>query len=360
MAQGSGLRAQGSGRNYAQKLLSVIIPAYNAEKFLVKCVESVVNQTYKNLEIILDDDGSKDSTPQICDELASKFNNIKVIRQENRGTSKTREHALSIASGEYVAFIDSDDYIDANAYEYAIKVLENNNCQSVRFGFYLVTPTGEIISEDKPKKFESDNTHDSFAYYIKNDSPAWNLWDKVYKRILFDGIDWPDLKMTEDYYVSAQLFAKTQKFMTIDKVFYYYLKNPSNISHIPFQSKSRRDTITKTSELTVNFTVNNFPEFLPEILSRRIDFINAIFTSYLNLNINSSERNEILKHTAQLMLTDCNKLILELKRQGRELYYSSKIYNFKTRVYFLLAAKAPRLYEFYLNARMKLHELTGI
>ncbi|MBQ9896096.1 MAG: glycosyltransferase family 2 protein, partial [Synergistaceae bacterium] len=98
---GSRLTAHGE-LAHSQKLLSVIIPAYNVEKFLLKCVESVVDQTYQNIEIIIVDDGSKDSTPQICDELAGKYNNIKVIHKANQGTSKTRQTAFNASRGEYI------------------------------------------------------------------------------------------------------------------------------------------------------------------------------------------------------------------------------------------------------------------
>ena len=93
-------------------LISVIIPVYKTEKYLVRCLESVINQTYKNVEIILVDDGSPDKSPELCDNLAKKYQSIKVIHKENGGLSSSRNAGLDIASGDYISFIDSDDYID--------------------------------------------------------------------------------------------------------------------------------------------------------------------------------------------------------------------------------------------------------
>ena len=103
------------------KLISVIVPIYNVEKYLTKCIESIINQTYKNLEIILVDDGSPDKSPIICDEYAKKDNRIKVIHKKNGGLSDARNYGMSLATGEYISFIDSDDYIDEEMYEKHMK-----------------------------------------------------------------------------------------------------------------------------------------------------------------------------------------------------------------------------------------------
>ena len=119
-----------------ENLISVIIPVYNAEKFLNKCLDSVIGQTYKNLEIILVDDGSQDDSGKICDEYAQKDNRIKVIHKENGGDSSARNTGLKMATGKYITTIDSDDWIELNAYEDMLKVLLEKNVDIVRCGFY--------------------------------------------------------------------------------------------------------------------------------------------------------------------------------------------------------------------------------
>ena len=356
-AQGSGLRAQGSGRNYAQKLLSVIIPAYNTAKFLNKCVESVVNQTYKNIEIIIVDDGSSDSTPQICDELANKYNNIKIIHQENQGSNIARLNGFNASRGEYIAFIDSDDYIDLNAYETAIKVLEENKCDMVMFGCYVIEPDGNILQEFKWPEIVINKPENIFAYFAKTKDPTWSMWSKVYKRGIFEDIEWPKINMSEDYFISAQLFAKAQKFASMDKIFYYYVQQPDSLCHQPYTNSVKRSDIIQAHNSVIELTSNKFPEFLPEALYRKIEITQHVFLSYLNLRGgDKNERKEILKQSAKLMREDLRKLNSTLKTQGREL----DKYNFKTRIYLWMNAHCPRFYEFYLTTRLKIHELTGI
>lgn len=122
-------------------LISVIIPVYKVEKFLHRCVDSVINQTYKNLEIILIDDGSPDNCGNICDEYAKKDTRIKVIHQENQGLSGARNSGLNIAKGEYIYFIDSDDYIKKNTLENMIKYSEKDILilyQEQQYIYYLM------------------------------------------------------------------------------------------------------------------------------------------------------------------------------------------------------------------------------
>ena len=109
--------------------ISVIIPVYKVEKYLDKCVESIVNQTYKNLEIILVDDGSPDNCPAMCDEWAEKDERIRVIHKENGGVSSARNAALEVATGDYIGFVDSDDWIELDMYEYLVSLILDNDAQ---------------------------------------------------------------------------------------------------------------------------------------------------------------------------------------------------------------------------------------
>src|SRR5699024_4494271 len=113
-------------------LISVIVPVYNVEKYVRRCIDSICGQTYSNLEIILIDDGSTDSSGKICDEMAAKDGRISVIHQENKGLSQARNAGLDQAKGEYIAFVDSDDYLSLNMYECLLKSLKENNADVVR------------------------------------------------------------------------------------------------------------------------------------------------------------------------------------------------------------------------------------
>ena len=119
-------------------LISVIVPIYNVEKYLDKCVDSIINQTYKNLEIILVDDGSPDNCPKMCDDYAKKDSRIKVVHKENGGLSDARNAGMKVATGEYVSFIDSDDWIDLETFSISMAKIEECNAQIVAFNIINV------------------------------------------------------------------------------------------------------------------------------------------------------------------------------------------------------------------------------
>lgn len=127
-------------------MISTIIPVYNVDNYLPKCVDSIINQTYKNLEIILVDDGSLDRCPDICDEYAKKDKRIIVIHKKNGGLSDARNAGLEIAKGEYISFIDSDDYINEHMYEDMLSAIENVDADLCICGYDRVNDDGEIRS----------------------------------------------------------------------------------------------------------------------------------------------------------------------------------------------------------------------
>ncbi len=338
------------------KKLSVIIPAYNVEKSLVKCVESVVNQTYKNIEIVIVDDGSKDLTPQICDELKNKYENIIVIHQENQGSNKTRETGFNASTGDYIAFLDSDDYIDVTAYEKAIKVLEENDCDIVQFGLYEVSVDGKILREHKRIPAEFNNSREVFLYFIG--AQRWNLVDKVYKRSLFENMEWLKISMAEDMSISAQLFAKAQKLVAIEEPFYYYVDNPASITHMHDTDKSKKDDILKAQNFVINFTERNFPEFLPEILWSFMRSLQYIATrSAFGFN------NEVFYQYVEVTKGYYNKFISELKKQGGNPkarpglggYFN---YNIRKKFRLWLFIKFPVLsvMRFKISQKLKIHK----
>ena len=361
---GSGLRAQGEllsshDLNNNLKKLSVIIPAYNVEKFLVKCVESVVNQTYKNIEIIIVDDGSRDNTPKLCDELASKYKNIKAIHQDNQGSNKARETGLNASTGEYIAFIDSDDYIDLNAYAKAIKVLEENNCDMVQFGIYDVELGGEIIGKWQRDNITLNSTHDIYLYFLTSEVASWPLVDKVYKRSLFENIEYLKISMMEDYSISAQLFAKAQKFMAIDEYLYYYVKNSASLCRSDdnnLKVRNRNDRLS-AFDFVIDLTQNKFPEFLPEAIALKLGNIEAIFANYFLSDC--SDRREVMQQFTEIYKHDYKIMKSELKRQGRELYIQQQVSR-KQKIHLWLLIHCQNFYKIYLTTRLKLHALTGI
>ena len=152
--------------NKEKPLISVIVPIYKVEKYLNKCVKSIINQTYKNLEIILVDDGSPDNCGKICDKLAERDDRIRIIHKKNGGLSSARNAGIEIANGEYIGFVDSDDYIDNDMFETLYNNIKDNNADLSIIGYQIETIDNKVIKyfELEEKIYE----YESLIRYIKS------------------------------------------------------------------------------------------------------------------------------------------------------------------------------------------------
>jgi len=209
-------------------LVSVIVPIYKVEEYLDCCINSIVGQTYKNLEIILVDDGSPDNCPGICDAWAKKDARIKVIHKQNGGLSDARNAALEIACGEYITFVDSDDFITENAIELLVECAQKEK--------------SEIIISTKVKKFsdepdlhvsEPGKTKTISAYQALGTifcvNTRWEAWGTLYKCHLFDNERFPKGRIYEDIDTVPRLVMKAQKCTFIDTTLYCYFERPVSI-----------------------------------------------------------------------------------------------------------------------------------
>lgn len=219
--------------------ISVIVPVYKVEKYLEKCVKSLVNQSYKNLEIILVDDGSPDNCPALCDSYAKQDNRIKVIHQENMGLSAARNAGIDIASGEYIGFVDSDDYIHKNMYEVLMKTCLDNHCDIAVCSlkkFEKEIEADEVITEpglelyEKEKKFE--------AYFKLHGTEMIVAWNKLYKKELFHNVRYPKGKIHEDEFTTYILIGAAERVAFVNFPFYYYFQRAESIMGQGFSLKS--------------------------------------------------------------------------------------------------------------------------
>lgn len=219
------------------KLISVIIPVYNAKSTLIKCVESVSKQTNVFLEVILVDDGSTDGSDKICKDLASKYSCIRFFKQANAGPGIARKTGVSQATGEYITFVDSDDYVDIDLFKNIIALFnENPTLDIVEFGYRCVAVNEEILSEHPMKEFMTQNTG-CLEHYIKQNNVTNYLWNKIFRRELFNGIDFPAFFMSEDQCVLVQLYAKAKLIMTLPKIYYNYVLTTNSLCRKPFNYK---------------------------------------------------------------------------------------------------------------------------
>ena len=218
-------------------LISVIIPVYNVEKYIKRCLDSVINQTYENLEIILVDDGTPDNSGVICDEYAKKDERIKVIHKENGGLSSARNAGLDIAKGEYISFIDSDDYISDNFIERLYENLSENGAEIAQCGFKRTAKD----SEEKDSVSESVKIYSGVEMlgHIHDEKGAETVvvWNKLYKAELFCDVRFPVGKIHEDEATTYKIFYKVKKVAMFDDKNYFYFFNENSITNKAFSLK---------------------------------------------------------------------------------------------------------------------------
>lgn len=201
-----------------QELISVIIPVFNVKDYLTECLESVVNQTYKNLEIIIVDDGSTDGSSEICDNYAKIDNRIRVFHQEkNYGQSVARNKGIDNSKGSIITFIDSDDYIHKQMIEVLYKNLTQYNADISFCDFSRELIDKEI--KNKPRLIEKYNMYEML--YDRNNPVVGNC-AKLYKKFIFDNIRYPNGKIYEDAFIIHRIIEKAEKFVFIDDKLYYW------------------------------------------------------------------------------------------------------------------------------------------
>ena len=214
-------------RNRKMNLISIIVPVYNVERYLDECVKSIIGQTYQNIEVILVDDGSTDHSAAICDRWAEVDDRIRVIHKPNGGLSDARNCGLETAKGEYIYFIDSDDYIDHSLCEKAMDVFKTENVDLVVFGVARTTETGDIISTDFVEKcFLSKKAALAELYSGQIKNYAVN---KVYKRELWNKVRFPLGRAFEDIGTMYKVFLNAQTICCIPDILYYYRMRQGSI-----------------------------------------------------------------------------------------------------------------------------------
>ncbi len=217
---------------------SILVPVYNVEKYLEQCLDSLANQTFRDYEVILTDDGSKDNSPQICDRYVQQYPNVfKVFHKENEGLLLTRRHALKRASGEYIIFVDSDDYVADNLLEEVDKVINSENCDMVIYNFMRFDEednnfTSPDIEFEDHTVFEGENKRKLYEHFVLRHTFV-NMWIKAVKKDIVDiDFDYSNLAVSkaEDVMQSFPLFDSAEKIVFIDKKLYFYRKNSGSMT----------------------------------------------------------------------------------------------------------------------------------
>lgn len=300
-------------------MVSIIIPVYNAEKYLHRCVDSILHQTYKNFELILVDDGSKDCSPQICDEYALKDNRVKVIHQNNSGVSAARNAGLDFCSGQFIAFVDADDYIGPKMIH---KMMSGFQCGAdiVISGFVRCHEKQEkAVFVNAPEEFDLQNLKENYdTYKISN-----SAWAKLYRRDLLGDIRFNDkVSMGEDLLFNLQYYNNCRNFACVQEADYYYDCTNQNSAMHNFKSeyiacqkllyselkKFKYGKVVFTNDMVDKATLSTFIDYLQCISVQKLprrekkDYKKEIYNDELFITICKGKYNfSLQKKLAQFL-----------------------------------------------------------
>lgn len=293
--------------------ITVIVPVYNVENELERCVQSICQQTYKKLEIILVDDGSTDNSGYLCDKFAQKDKRIKVIHQKNSGISAARKKAFEMSTGGVIAFVDSDDYIELDMFETMVKNMNLTNADIV------ICDYRSIINENTDDRyfFEYDKLmeKDEALKYLANDEIRSFMWNKLYKKKCLNRSDFYVGKLMEDYLCMADIFNRCELISYVHNIFYNYVRRDNstmgskNIMYFYFNAcKSRMEWYKKEA-----------PQYIERCLNR---CVRTALTCLENNDINKEYKIIIRKFLKEHLKEILKNRYLNLHKKIKVISYT--------------------------------------
>lgn len=335
-------------------LISVIIPIYKVEEYLRQCIESVIGQTYKNLEIILVDDGSPDNCGKICDEYAERDKRIKVIHKENGGLSSARNAGLDIATGEYISFIDSDDYVANNFIETLYTLSIENKADVVECDFVRFEEEVELFNDVKKEIVRYSSTEMQKRIYSDLCIRTVVVWNKLYKKCIYDKLRFPVGKINEDEFTTYKAFDKTsKKIVTTNEALYYYRYNENSIMGKKFNEK-RLDVLDAYEERKEYFKSRK-NDLLYEITVEK--YQNLLKKCYILTKESIENPNKYLKNIKNI-LKENNKEYQKLTKIKYEKKIRMNLFIYFTELYLGLIhiknfIKDNQVREFFYKCKVK-------
>lgn len=324
-----------------QPLISVIVPIYKAEKYLSVCVESILKQTYRNLEIILVDDASPDMCPQICDEYAANDDRIIVIHKDNGGVAEARNAGLRAARGELIGFVDADDWLAPEMYA----ILYDNMLKEdadISAGGIIDCTGNQRIARLKDYFYLAGNTEEGLIYINAIKYMGRSVWDKLYRRELFDDVSFPPNFYVEDMAVTYAVFVKSKKFVFDSTPCYYYRHLEGS------RSKNSEIVDVETPKYFYNkyYGVRaQYPKAAPYMLF--VNFLSYMRVYEASLRSRDSEKyKNYRKSTREIIRNNWKYIVDGVSDQILKISFSQKL-QFILLAYFpLLFHAAYRLYRF--------------
>ncbi|WP_418934934.1 glycosyltransferase family 2 protein [Haemophilus sp.] len=285
----------------SNELISIIVPVYNVEQYLEKCVDSIINQTYTNIEIILVDDGSTDSSGFLCDSLAKKDPRISVYHKENGGLSSARNFGIEKAHGAYLGFIDSDDYIDPDMYETLYNLIKKDNSDVAMCGLYNIYANNRDKQVDRIDTLLVDK-EEAIKIVLDGKLTTISAVNKLYKKDIFNNLKYDVGKFYEDAFIIVRLLEQCNKISITNERKYYYYHRSSSITTQRF-TKKQLDMLEAWS---VNFNIvkERYPKII-DSAKRRVFWAYFYVLDLLCFSDDREKYSDLVK-----------KLIAELKNNS--------------------------------------------
>ena len=320
-------------------LISIIVPVYNVEKYLNKCIDSIINQTYKNIEIILVDDGSTDNSGKICDEYLLRDSRIKVIHKNNGGLSSARNEGINISSGEYIGFVYSDDWVEPNMYEEMYKKILYSNADIVDCGYWKEYENKSIkyISANEVK-FCGENLLQK-CYLSNLVQPE--VCRKLYKRYIFNNVKFPLNKYYEDAFIFIPTLNIIRLFIIIPSALYHYRQRKGGITKKNFNKKHL--DILELHENEYQFIKRNMPECIEKAKSNIILGMKELLFKILDSRTNAFDN-----------------YIYKIQNKIRKNFYfiiSSSMFNLKEKISLILIVISLKNFYYFTKIKRKKEKL---
>lgn len=312
-------------------LLSIIIPVFDAEKYLKRCINSIVAQTYSNMEIIMIDDGSKDQSGSICDEYAKKDDRCKVYHTKNRGQAAARNYGLKNATGDYITFVDDDDWIDNSMYEKLISTSIAMGSKVTGCAVLKEYSNGSTKNEFEGRPSGKITGKTCNLDILYQNKMAWgSMWNKIYSREMFigGGYIFPEGKQLEDYFVITKIFNEEDNIFFLNEPLYHYTVRPDSQSHKDF-SEEKLSIIEMASKIQSYFTENSSDKEIVDA-ANYFQALMIIDTLWLCYQSTYSKKNRILADYKNMAFCSIKKIpttIEHLKNKVGLMYKYHEIYS---------------------------------
>lgn len=313
-------------------LVTIIVPVYNSSAYIEKCISSIIAQTYKNLQIVIVNDGSTDDSGEICYRLAEHDNRITVLNKKNGGVSSARNMGLDVAKGKFIGFVDSDDNIEPEMFELLVREANYTNSDITEIGCRIIDANGLILKEIDLSNGSISGTNEILKSYLLYKNTTNYLCNKLFRSELFNGLRLKPYKYSEDYLALVELLSRSKHKTTIAGCYYNYLIHPLSATQATF-APGRMDGIM-ASEDAYNFIKKNYPDLTSYAASRILNYIFSTYESSLKYDCThmsdyTEQMKLVFKKYSRYITSD---MISDL---GHKRYMRIKIFNLSPKLYLL-------------------------